>query len=887
MISRRKGLLRAALSLLLVLSLMATGMPVFAISAQDLVTTSDDPFAYAPVWKGQTSQASADTWQFLQPIFGVTDLTAATHLAIQIKVVKGNFGVTVGAHTQEGGRYATYGAKTAGAKLLRTDGTSKDLDILYDSITLNQGDEGILILPMDSLSWVGWNSADQKNMARVNSVFFETNALYNFAFELAIGEIGYYVGTPGTADARYTKLMETVGSKSSDYYISNSTLEIPEVQIPVAPPSELYPFGDFANAPTWKGKTEQTSGDAYQFLQPQFSVADLTAATHLAIQIKLAKGNFGMTVGTHTSNGGRYGTFVDKTAAVKLVRPDGSSKDLDILYGSITLTEGDEGMLLIPMANLAWVGWAGAEQRNLAIINSVFFETNARYNFGFELVVGEVGYYVGTPGESGSTYTELLDLSAGEKKGSYYVAESTLEFPSDVEAPAVMPETHTYPFAKGENAFQNAVIWAGTAVGDANDNWQTFKLNFDSAADLSEATWLVLQYKALGGAPGITYGLQKGDARYSIVGHDGTKTYMISEDGKVTQASAYQFDASNVGGTGALLINLKEMGWQFGSEANKDLSKMESLILTTNSKYNWNFEIAIGEVGYYTGTIGKDAEYHVLVDTSAGNKLANASATSDNAANRGTVRAVKVDRTQYGSVLLNWLATGKTGASFQIWDGGSFGTATMVQDSYGDDAVQLTATGANPNGDQYVATTIGDGLRWEWGGSKGVTLWARNDSTAEISFNLEIDICNNEYKNTAGGHNARFNVKQGHRFILFDVNTGKQTIYMTRPCVTLPVGFEGWVFVPFTAFSQADWSVSGQGAMAASLFLDDENRFNANSWVSYVATTVHAPSYQNQAFSLNKIGSYTVTPSFVSDLIQESDTIKSVPTLMELPKEEK
>ena len=140
MISRKGRLLKTVLSVLMILSIIATGMPVFAISAQDPVVTSDDPFAYAPVWKGQTSQASGDTWQFLQPIFGVKDLTAATHLTIQIKVVKGNFGMTVGAHTQEGGRYATYGAKTAGAKLLRADGTSKDLDILYDSITLNQGD---------------------------------------------------------------------------------------------------------------------------------------------------------------------------------------------------------------------------------------------------------------------------------------------------------------------------------------------------------------------------------------------------------------------------------------------------------------------------------------------------------------------------------------------------------------------------------------------------------------------------------------------------------------------------------------------------------------------------------------------------------------------------
>ena len=882
MISRKRGLLKTVLSVVMILSLMVTGMPAFAISAQDPATTAVDAFAGAPTWHGASE--SKDVWQFAQRIFGVTDLSNANYLAIQVKVVKGNFGMTVGAHTQEGERYGTFIDKQAAAKLIRPDGTVKDLEVLYASITLNQGDEGVLLLPMENLAW----QTGSGNLARVNSVYFTTNALYNRNFEMTIGEIGYYVGNPDAGDANYTKLMSGNEREAGSYYVADSTMVFPEVQAPAA---DGYPFGDFANAPTWQGKTEQAAGNVTQFFQPIFGIKDLSAANYLAIQVRVDKGTFGMTVGAHTQDGGRYGTYIDKTAAVKLVRPDGTIKDLDILYSSITLTQGDEGMLLLPMENLAWVGWNSAEQKNMARVNSVFFETNALYNFAFEMTVGEIGYYVGTPGESGSTYTELMDLSAGEQKNSYYVSESTVVFPSDVDAPVEepvqIPETHTYPFATGEKAFENAIIWAGTANGDANDNWQTFKLNFDSVADLSNATWLVVQYQALTGAPGITYGLQKGDARYSIVGHDGTKSYMISEDGKVTQSSVYQFDASNVGGTGALLINLKEMGWQFGSDANKDLSKMESLILATNSKYNWNFEIAIGEVGYYTGTLGSDAEYHVLVDTANGNKLNNASATSDNAANCGTVRAVKVDRTQYGSVLLNWLATGKTGASFNIWDGGSFGTATMVKDSYGDDAVQLTATGANPNGDQYVATTIGDGLRWEWGGAKGVTLWARNDSNAEISFNLEIDICNNEYTNNTKGHNARFNVKQGNRFILFDVNTGKQTIYMTRPCVTLPVGFEGWVFVPFTAFAQADWSVSGQGAMMQSLFLDDENRFNANSWVSYVATTVHAPSYQDQAFSLNKIGSYSVTPSFVSDLIQESETIMSVPTLMELSKEGK
>lgn len=649
-----------------------------------------------------------------------------------------------------------------------------------------------------------------------------------------------------------------------------------------------YPFakGDnaFKYAPTWKGQTAVSDTDSYQFFQPKFAETDLSSATYIAIQVKAVKGTFSFTVGAISSGNGRYGTYVDKTSAAKLVAPDGTITDLNILYASLTLTQGTEGMLLIPMANMSWVGWAAADAKTLDKMASVFFETNAKYNYNFELTVGEVGYYVGEPGQEGATYTTtLLDLSKGEKKDSYYVAASTIEFPSEVKDVNAVPETVEYPFAKGNKAFDNAVVWAGTANSDSADNWQTLKVNFDKEADLSNATWLAVQYSAKTGAPGITYAVQNKDARYSIAGHDRTKSYMVAEDGTVSVASQYQYDASNVSGTGALLINFNEMGWQFGSDANKSLTAVKQFILTTNSKYNWNFEIVIGEIGYYTGTLGEDAVYHKLLDTSAGNKLAQITATSDLEANRCTVRANKVDRTQYGAVTLNWLATGKTASSFAVWDGGSYGKAEMVTDSYGDDAVRLTSTGANPTGDQYTATTIADGVKWTLTNAKGITFWARNDSDIEVSFNLEIDICNNNYTNNGKGHNARFNIKQGNRFVLYDVKTGKQTIYMTRPCATLPVGFEGWVFVPFTAFNQAEWSVSGQGAMARNLFVDDNNVFNAESWVSYIAITVHAPTYQGKAFSLNKFGSYTTTPSFVSGVIAETDTAKSVPTLMDLP----
>lgn len=649
-----------------------------------------------------------------------------------------------------------------------------------------------------------------------------------------------------------------------------------------------YPFakGDnaFKYAPTWQGAenadTYKSMGDVWQFFQIKFAKnLNLDDFDYLAIQIKTT-GNPGLTVGgINPANSGRYDNASVDGSTFYLLSEDGTITELSTKYSAINLGVNAYGTLILPKNQMTW-RWNSDTQA----IYCVYFTTNAQYNYAFSLTVGEIGYYKGEPTEG--NFTKLIDLSKGYNKDNYYTGNAVVNgitFPSEDNKENTVPETMEYPFAKGDKAFDNAVVWAGTASKDTENNWQTLKVNFDKEADLSNATWLAVQYSAKTGTPGITYGVQNGDARYSISGHNGTKAYMIAEDGTVSLAGAYQFDANTVSGTGALLIDFTEMGWQFGSDANKSLTAVKQFIMTTNSLYNWNFEIVIGEIGYYTGTLGEDAVYHKLLDTSAGNKLAQITATSDLEANRCTVRANKVDRTQYGAVTLNWLATGKTASSFAVWDGGSYGKAEMVTDSYGDDAVRLTSTGANPKGDQYTATTIADGVKWNLTNAKGITFWARNDSDIEVSFNLEIDICNNNYTNNGKGHNARFNIKQGNRFVLYDVKTGKQTIYMTRPCATLPVGFEGWVFVPFTAFNQAEWSVSGQGAMARNLFVDDNNVFNAESWVSYIAITVHAPTYQGKAFSLNKFGSYTTTPSFVSGVIAETDTAKSVPTLMDLP----
>ena len=245
--------------------------------------------------------------------------------------------------------------------------------------------------------------------------------------------------------------------------------------------------------------------------------------------------------------------------------------------------------------------------------------------------------------------------------------------------------------------------------------------------------------------------------------------------------------------------------------------------------------------------------------------------TSDLEANRGTLSFVEADavRETMGDATIDITGEGKTNSSFSesgstgnVVINGSYGSLEVVEDSYGEDALQLTATGIT--GDGFTAFTLSEGEDIDWTNGKGVSFWARNDSDAEVSFNLEVDC------RIASGASSRFNILQGNRYWLYDVNTGKTTIYMSRPTATLPAGFEGWVRIPFSAFERASWS-SG---------VSKEEFMSEGSVVSYFGITISAASYLNQSFSINNIGAYSTTPQFSSSFVDAGG--KTIPELLGL-----
>lgn len=640
-----------------------------------------------------------------------------------------------------------------------------------------------------------------------------------------------------------------------------------------------YPFrtGDsaFKNAPTWYGDEGKASADAWQFLAGYFTEVDLSDTTkeyYVALQIK-QQGNPGFTFGI-MSNNDRYGTYIDGNK-LYTVTTAGEVTEISVLYGSINLGLNFEGMLVAPISSLAWVGWAPGP-KTLANVNSFFIETNAVYNWGFNMTLGEVGVYEGDFRTTGS-FRKVMDLTQVELKTSYYNArqsENPLVFPSDTKDPHEN-KVIAYPFRTGEMAFKNGVLWNGVNHTDV-DNWQTVKINFDQT-DMTNASYIAVQYNAKAGAPGLTYGLEHASARYSIAGlPDGQPIYMVNEEGLVKVGCKTQYAAATLGSTGMLLIPMSSMGWQFGADVDRDLSKIDTLVFTTNSLYNWNYEVLFGEVGYYTGSLGEeDFTFHKLIDLTKTDKIGQFTCLSDNPEYAGRISINKIDQKVYGDTYLEVFGTNKQGSDYPIWEGGSYGQVEMGKDSYGDDAIVMTSTGANPTGDAYTAITLADGIAYDWSGKKGVTLWARNDSDTEVSFNIQLD-CLVDVDGDGKRDRGRFNIRQGYQFWLYDINTGRDTIYMTRPEVTLPVGFEGWVRIPFEAFHQADWSLvdPNHKVIPRNYFMTE------GSVVGYLAVTIDSRAYTGKTFAINKLGTYTTTPRLSTAIIK--DSTKSIKALMGL-----
>lgn len=805
-------------------------------------------------WTNTLQSASEnDTWQALFLNFAVVDLTDATFLAVQYRADSGAPGITWGIESGDD-RFSTQ-LDSKPVYFMEQDGTMSLLtNVLYSSVNVAEGKNGLLLIPMDAI--VHQFGSGTNTLATAKSIVLTTNSKYNYNYQLSIGEVGFYNGVLGDSDTVYTKLdiESTYNAIPSD-----STTEVIDASdYPLQKGEKAFNGGQ-----SWFGPMTASGADTWESIFFNFTeTVDLSAATYIAVQYRSDSGAPGLTWGVESS-GTRYSTQVDGLPVYFMSEETGITElGANVLYGAVSIQESKTGMVLIPVSTLVYQ--FGDNQNTLATVNNLLITTNTLYNYNFQISVGSVGYFDGEIGSEGTTY-HPIDVAYYYNTGP----NTTMEL-IDVTDWQIA-ENITYPFRSGENAYQNGKIWVAPATGSTVDDFQSLTIHFDqSSVDFTNASYLAIQMANTLGNPGLTYALKSGNNLLSIAGvADGSTVYYVKENGDIATAASVLYSSVTTSiSNGTLLIPMAALGWTDESGAN-NLATVASLVITTNRRYNYNFQVKFGEIGFYQGELGSGEEvFTKLLDLST--QKSSQFVTKGTVTNESSLIETS-ERSLYGDTIISFTATGKTAANFGIWTGGSYGLVEMTLDSYGDTAIKLKATGSNPTGDAYTAIDIAATGGFSWENRKGITFWARNDSNGEISFNIEVD-----NKITATGVSDRFNIKQGYRYYLYDVNTEKTSIYMTKPTATLPVGFEGWVRIPFEAFFRADWSNNG---------VTKDQFMKTGTTVTYLAVTIHSSTYLNMEFSLNKFGAYSVTPSFISAYVEANANRLTIPQLMELDEE--
>lgn len=633
-----------------------------------------------------------------------------------------------------------------------------------------------------------------------------------------------------------------------------------------------YPFttGEeaFKSAPTFTAQdtVHDGTGDPWTFLRVSFDSAtvDLTDADYIAVQIRVDESNPGITVGLTDTAGCRYmSSGSDEGDKFYFLTEDGTMKELAEQFDSIWLGEGACGTLFMPMSSMAdWAYNPGGKTFDSTIANSFFFTTSLQFNYDWTITVGEVGIYKGEPDTV--SMEKVVDLSKGEREKNKYEAtgSTVISFPSEKTTPRI-------PY---EGAFRMSDAWNNVMRWQASGGTQTLSVDLDGdSTDISGASHLTVQYFSAK-ANSVKWEWKSGDTSLSLAAGNTyftAKGATVADQKNVASASGYVTINNGRYFMGMIVIPTELL------QGDGNASAVDTLVLTSTAT---DLDIVIGEIAAYSAQPGTENNYAggtfkklLSLDTDKSSQFKTSAAGNETVGTvtRLTERPVSE---AFGDVTVDVKGEGKSAEDFSIWDGGSLGKVEMVKDSYNEDAMRFMATGTNPEGDAYTAITLSATGGFSWGGKQGISFWARNDGDVEVSFNIETDCKTPALKNgEMTVLSDRFNIKQGNRYWMYDINTGKTTIYMTRPTATLPAGFEGWVWIPFTAFSRADWSNNG---VTAAQFMDD------NSIVTYLAITIHAMTYQNMPFSVNKFGAYTTTPHYSSPFIDAGG--KTIPELLGL-----
>lgn len=122
-------------------------------------------------------------------------------------------------------------------------------------------------------------------------------------------------------------------------------------------------------------------------------------------------------------------------------------------------------------------------------------------------------------------------------------------------------------------------------------------------------------------------------------------------------------------------------------------------------------------------------------------------------------------------------------------------------------------------------------------GGKGLTFWLKNENDKPVKFSFEFDIMQ-------GDSRQRWSMKKYAHYMLFNTETGVESIYSYPDGLYIPAGFEGYVRIGFDQMTNPLWeTVTGE--------------FTTDNGLVYFVINLNTTSGSSVQFLFDSLGVYT------------------------------
>ena len=679
----------------------------------------------------------------------------------------------------------------------------------------------------------------------VVTTYFEISAMYDSYANFIIGDI--FTDTTQIVDGS-----EQTSEQFGKNFHNQSTDYLVVEQMPRS--DEFEPRGDLLGSV--KVKTPN-SGGGFHILADGKSADD-----GLFVRVKNNSNNIN-NLKTHynSRNGGRVTNTPG--ASYYLYNTEGTVKteyQFDNTDGGhLALPSLFDGYLYLPVSSYT---------ENLEF-NPNNFDKDDLYAVYFEGVINDIDF--------GDTFSKTFTIYDGSE---IYPADLAAHFANDWDCTLTLNEGHLIPVIP-EFPYDE-VNYLGEIDGGAmiscyrektNNYIAKVRINLNEATDFTSALAITVRIKGISASFPFFFRVvdENGNISELPANNAEKKAKMVSLDGTVSNTVPGGNDHSIFypsGFDGNLVIPLEVLCSYYGTA---NLAKVTAFEVGIAVKYDYDFKAAFGDVGY----IIEDTKTNVIVlDVSEGDfdTIFTAYEYEDyldlavysepkNCSWIGDVKILnpliyKSDEAMKKEVTWNEgdnLCTYHAQADGMFVHIGPF----EVGHQYGSYmCLQMPEKGVTLDRTQWWKTVNGEKVY-----AKGITAYVKNLSRKDIGVTIQFDEVTE--KNTY----ERWCIT-GYpvEYYAWDVNTGAEySFYCKSDQFQIPMGFEGYVRIPFESYRVPEWCQTVQGV---------DNVLNLDNWSGTFYLTSDNTRFEDLEYLIKNVGVYFNETSR-GDMFDQSHSIKT------------